>query len=154
MEHKSIDYVEWNEKAVRSYNAMFDNRYQPESVVGYNLQPDILVHGSPCQDFSIAGLQRIQANGGQISKSETIDANVKGYILESDSILAFEDEVGVDSDLPDSAIYVQYKEYCDEIGVKPFSKTKLTQRLKEMGYDRVRQMRLGKRNFYYVKEEL
>lgn len=57
VKHKSIDYVEWNEKAVRTYNAMFDNRYQPESVVGYNLQPDILVHGSPCQDFSIAGKQ-------------------------------------------------------------------------------------------------
>ena len=105
-------------------------------------------------NLALAGLQRIQANGGQISKSEIIDANVKGYILESDSILAFEDEVGVDSDLPDSAIYVEYKDYCDEIGVKPFSKTKFTQRLKEMGYDRVRQMRLGKRNFYYVKKEL
>lgn len=55
--HKSIDYVEWNEKAVRTYNAMFDNRYKPQSVVGYNLQPDILIHGSPCQDFSIAGKQ-------------------------------------------------------------------------------------------------
>ena len=55
--HKSIDYVEWNEKAVRTYNAMFDNRYKPESVIGYSLQPDILVHGSPCQDFSIAGKQ-------------------------------------------------------------------------------------------------
>ncbi|GIO25368.1 DNA cytosine methyltransferase [Oceanobacillus sp. J11TS1] len=57
VEHKSIDYVEWNEKAVRTYNAMFDNRYKPESVVGYSLQPDILVHGSPCQDFSRAGKQ-------------------------------------------------------------------------------------------------
>lgn len=57
VDHKSIDYVEWNEKAVRTYNAMFDNRYKPESVVGYTLQPDILVHGSPCQDFSIAGKQ-------------------------------------------------------------------------------------------------
>lgn len=57
VKHKSIDYVEWNEKAVRSYNAMFDNRYQPESVVGYDLKPDILIHGSPCQDFSIAGKQ-------------------------------------------------------------------------------------------------
>lgn len=57
VEHKSIDYVEWNEKAVRTYNAMFDNRYKPESVVGYSLQPDILVHGSPCQDFSVAGKQ-------------------------------------------------------------------------------------------------
>lgn len=57
VDHKSIDYVEWNEKAVRTYNAMFDNRYKPESVVGYTLQPDILVHGSPCQDFSVAGKQ-------------------------------------------------------------------------------------------------
>lgn len=57
VEHKSIDYVEWNEKAVRTYNAMFDNSYKPESVVGYSLQPDILIHGSPCQDFSIGGKQ-------------------------------------------------------------------------------------------------
>ncbi|WP_029276272.1 DNA cytosine methyltransferase [Carnobacterium jeotgali] len=57
VKHKSIDYVEWNEKAVRTYNAMFDNRYKPESVVGWDLKPDILVHGSPCQDFSIAGKQ-------------------------------------------------------------------------------------------------
>lgn len=55
--HKSIDYVEWNEKAVRTYNAMFDNRYKAESVVGYNLKPDVLIHGSPCQDFSAAGKQ-------------------------------------------------------------------------------------------------
>jgi DNA (cytosine-5)-methyltransferase 1 len=57
IEHKSIDYVEWNEKAVRTYNALFDHRYKSESVIGYTLQPDILVHGSPCQDFSIAGKQ-------------------------------------------------------------------------------------------------
>lgn len=57
IEHKAIDYVEWNEKAVGSYNAMFDNNYKPESVVGYNLKPDILIHGSPCQDFSIGGKQ-------------------------------------------------------------------------------------------------
>ena len=57
VEHKSIEYVEWNDKAVCTYNSMFDNRYKPELVVGYNLQPDILVHGSPCQDFSIAGKQ-------------------------------------------------------------------------------------------------
>src|SRR5690625_1571218 len=57
VDHKSIDYVEWNEKAVRTYNAMFDNDYKPQNVIGYTLQPDILIHGSPCQDFSIAGKQ-------------------------------------------------------------------------------------------------
>lgn len=57
VQHKSIDYVEFNEKAVRSYNAMFDNRYASQDVRGYDLKPDILIHGSPCQDFSIGGKQ-------------------------------------------------------------------------------------------------
>lgn len=57
---KAIDYVEIDEKAVRSYNAMFEAelKYKTQSVVGYNLKPDILIHGSPCQDFSIAGQQK------------------------------------------------------------------------------------------------
>lgn len=56
---KSIDYVEIDEKAVRSYNAMFEDelKYKTQSVVGWNLKPDVLIHGSPCQDFSIAGKQ-------------------------------------------------------------------------------------------------
>lgn len=57
---KSIDYVEIDEKAVRSYNAMFAEElaYKAQDVCGWNLRPDILVHGSPCQDFSIAGKQQ------------------------------------------------------------------------------------------------
>lgn len=55
IDHKAIDYVEIDEKSVRAYNALYDNRYKPQTVVGYNLMPDILVHGSPCQDFSRAG---------------------------------------------------------------------------------------------------
>lgn len=65
---KAIDYVEIDEKAVRSYNAMFRNdlEYKTQSVVGWDLKPDILIHGSPCQDFSIAGKQ-----GGADEGSET-----------------------------------------------------------------------------------
>lgn len=55
---KSIDYVEIDAKAVRSYNAMFDNGQRPQNIVGWDLKPDILIHGSPCQDFSIAGKQQ------------------------------------------------------------------------------------------------
>lgn len=56
---KAIDYVEIDEKAVRSYNSMFESElpYKTQSVVGWNLKPDILIHGSPCQSFSIAGKQ-------------------------------------------------------------------------------------------------
>ena len=57
---KAIDYVEIDEKAVRSYNAIFANDLsnKTQSVIGWNLKPDILIHGSPCQDFSIAGKQQ------------------------------------------------------------------------------------------------
>jgi len=75
---KAIDYVEIDEKAVRSYNAMFKNElaYKTQSVVGYNLKPDILIHGSPCQDFSIAGHQEGADEGSETRSSlmwETID---------------------------------------------------------------------------------
>lgn len=57
---KSIDYIEIDEKAVRTYNSIFSNEleYKTQDVVGWNLKPDILIHGSPCQDFSIAGKQK------------------------------------------------------------------------------------------------
>ncbi|HHL2038289.1 DNA cytosine methyltransferase [Clostridium perfringens] len=75
---KAIDYVEIDEKAVRSYNEMFkkDLEYKTQSVVGYDLKPDILIHGSPCQDFSIAGKQKGADEGSETRSSlmwETIN---------------------------------------------------------------------------------
>ncbi len=75
---KAIDYVEIDEKAVRSYNAMFANElaYKTQDVVGWNLKPDILIHGSPCQDFSIAGQQKGADEGSETRSSlmwETIN---------------------------------------------------------------------------------
>lgn len=75
---KAIDYVEIDEKAVRSYNAMFKDEleYKTQSVVGWNLKPDILIHGSPCQDFSIAGKQQGADEGSETRSSlmwETIN---------------------------------------------------------------------------------
>ena len=68
---KSIDYVEIDEKAVKSYNAMFSDElsYKTQSVVGWNLKPDILIHGSPCQDFSIAGKQKGADEGSETRSS-------------------------------------------------------------------------------------
>lgn len=49
--------MEIDQKAVNSYNAIFADEleYKTQSVVNWNLKPDILIHGSPCQDISIAG---------------------------------------------------------------------------------------------------
>lgn len=75
---KAIDYVEIDEKAVRSYNAMFTEElpYKTQSVVGWNLKPDILIHGSPCQDVSIAGKRKGNDEGSGTRSSlmwETIN---------------------------------------------------------------------------------
>ena len=68
---KAIDYVEIDEKAVRSYNSMFreELEYKTQNVIGWNLKPDILVHGSPCQDFSIAGRQKGADEGSETRSS-------------------------------------------------------------------------------------
>lgn len=68
---KAIDYVEIDDKAVRSYNSMFEKElpYKTQSVVNWNLKPDILIHGSPCQDFSIAGKQKGADEGSETRSS-------------------------------------------------------------------------------------
>ena len=76
VDHKAIDYVEIDEKAVRAYNALYDNRYSAQTVVGYNLRPDILVHGSPCQDFSRAG-QRLGGNDEDKTRSSLMWETLK-----------------------------------------------------------------------------
>lgn len=56
---KAIDYVEIDQKAVNSYNEIFRKYlgYSKQDVRTWNLMPNILIHGSPCQDYSIAGKQ-------------------------------------------------------------------------------------------------
>ncbi len=73
---KAIDYVENDQKAVDSYNHMFvaDLPYKTQTVVGYNLKPTILIHGSPCQDMSIAGHQgKALAQDGRINRGKGAD---------------------------------------------------------------------------------
>nr|WP_221641008.1 DNA (cytosine-5-)-methyltransferase [Listeria seeligeri] len=108
IEHKSIDYVEIDEKAVRAYNALYDHTMKAQSVVGYNLCPDILIHGSPCQDFSRAGHRwgggsedktrssllfetlKILQNMGVWKPKIVLWENVKG-VLDKDMINSFND---------------------------------------------------------------
>ena len=68
---KSIDYVEILPFAVQAYNSIFDINYKPQSVIGWNLNPDILIHGSPCQDWSKNGKNNINT-GRSILYEETL----------------------------------------------------------------------------------
>ena len=68
IDHKSIDYVEWKANRVKAYNALYYHLHRPQDIRGWNLKPDILVHGSPCQDNSRSNVNRKGAKKG--SRSE------------------------------------------------------------------------------------
>ena len=58
--HKVVDYVEIDKYAVASYNAINDTNFEPQDICEWDkdIEVDLLMHGSPCQDFSLAGLQK------------------------------------------------------------------------------------------------
>ena len=55
----SVGCVENDINPVKAYNTIYDEDYEPISVLDYSYnneqEVDLLVHGSPCQDFSMAG---------------------------------------------------------------------------------------------------
>ena len=54
-----VDYVEIDKYAVKSFNAMNDTNFIPQDICEWNkkIDVDLIMHGSPCQDFSLAGKQ-------------------------------------------------------------------------------------------------
>ena len=72
IEYKSVGYVEIDKNACKSYNAIFNENYQPMSVCDYHLpdeQIDLLVTGSPCTQFSSMGLRTGGAEGSGTESS-------------------------------------------------------------------------------------
>ena len=55
--HKVVDYVEIDKYAVASYNAMNNTNFEPQDICEWDkdIEVDLIMHGSPCQDFSISG---------------------------------------------------------------------------------------------------
>lgn len=54
-----VDYVEIDKYAVKSYNAIYDTNFKPQDITTWDkdVDVDLIMHGSPCQDFSLAGKQ-------------------------------------------------------------------------------------------------
>lgn len=52
-----VDYVEINEYAVKSFNAIHNTNFKPQDIAKWNknIDVDLIMHGSPCQDFSTNG---------------------------------------------------------------------------------------------------
>ena len=54
-----VDYVEIDKYAVNSYNAINNTNFESQDITKWdkNIEVDLIMHGSPCQDISIAGNQ-------------------------------------------------------------------------------------------------
>lgn len=59
IEHEIVDAVEIDKYAIKSFNAIHGTNFEPQDITKWDkdIDVDLIMHGSPCQDFSIAGRQ-------------------------------------------------------------------------------------------------
>ena len=59
IDYEIADYVEIDKYAVKSFNAIHNTNYEHQDICEWNkdIEVDLIMHGSPCQDFSLAGKQ-------------------------------------------------------------------------------------------------
>lgn len=57
IEHEIVDAVEIDKYAIKSFNAIHGTNFEPQDITKWNkdIKVDLIMHGSPCQDFSAAG---------------------------------------------------------------------------------------------------
>ena len=57
IEHEIVDAVEIDKFAIKSFNAIHGTNFEAQDISKWNkdIKVDLIMHGSPCQDFSIAG---------------------------------------------------------------------------------------------------
>lgn len=55
--YEIADYVEIDKYAVKSFNAIHGTNFEPQDITKWDkdIKVDLIMHGSPCQDFSVAG---------------------------------------------------------------------------------------------------
>lgn len=59
IEHEIVDAVEIDKYAIASFNAIHNTNFPVQNICDWDkdIQVDLIMHGSPCQDFSVAGKQ-------------------------------------------------------------------------------------------------
>lgn len=59
IEHEIVDAVEIDKYAIKAFNAIHNTNFEPQDITKWDkdIKVDLIMHGSPCQDFSIAGKQ-------------------------------------------------------------------------------------------------
>ncbi len=117
--HRIVDYVEIDKNCVKSYNALYNENFTPQSIVEYHPKDeriDLVMHGSPCQDFSRSGRKRGGEKGSGTRSSllfETI--RILEEIKDKPKIVLWENVKGVlDKNL--IASFFHYLEEMENLG--------------------------------------
>lgn len=75
--HKIVDAVEIDKYAIKSFNAIHGTNFESQDITKWNkdIDVDLIMHGSPCQDFSLAGKQ-----AGNSIVVNVLEAILKGLL--------------------------------------------------------------------------
>ena len=59
IKYEIVDAVEIDKYAIKSFNAIHNTNFEPQDITTWDkdIEVDLIMHGSPCQDFSLAGKQ-------------------------------------------------------------------------------------------------
>lgn len=61
IDHEIVDAIEIDKYAIKSFNAVHGTNFEPQDITKWDKSIgggcDLIMHGSPCQDFSVAGRQ-------------------------------------------------------------------------------------------------
>lgn len=112
IEFESVGYVEIDKNACKSYNALYNENYSPMNVCDYHLpeeQIDLLVHGSPCTQFSTAGL-RTGGVAGSGTESSLMWETVR-IIREAD----YKPKIVIWENVENTMNYPEYSQYIDAL---------------------------------------
>lgn len=85
--------------------------------------------------LGLEGMKRIVNNKYQLTNSEVINAVIKNYLAENDSVYSFIEYSNVElEDQPFSEVYTKYSIYCNENEFIPYKKNNFSRKLKTKGY--------------------
>lgn len=78
IEVEIADYVEIDKYAVASYNAINGTNFEPQDITKWDkdIDVDLIMHGSPCQDISLAG-QQAGADEGSGTRSSLMYETIR-----------------------------------------------------------------------------
>lgn len=73
-----VDYVEIDKYAVASFNAINETNFEPQDITKWDkdIEVDLIMSGSPCQDFSLAGLGK-GGDKGSGTRSSLMHENIR-----------------------------------------------------------------------------